>query len=506
MPNNTSERQWSIVAPNRFIRATRDSGYRNTASAVSELVDNAIQAGARNIDIHIEKTTSNPPIEISVVDDGCGMDPFTLRQALRFGGSSRFNDRSGLGRFGMGLPNSSLSQARHVTVTSWRKISTKRTTKQNVLGSGNYLQTYLDVDEIVDGRTSEVPAPCKVAPPRLARKTPSGTAVHWTQCDRLDFRRVDTICRHLTQDLSQRFRFFVQSGTNIRVNNSPIQPFDPLFLQIPSKHSATQYGDDIVYTVSSNPNDRDSPTGTVRVIFVELPVAAWVCLSNEEKRERRIVGNAGTSVVRADREVDYGWYFFGAKRKENYDDWWRCEVHFDPILDEAFGLTHTKQQIKPQRYLLDALCTDLEATARILSARARKAHAALEKKRPIRLSESIVSTRSAILEPLPAVGRSRSAGKISYKIEVAPLEPGSFFSFERKRDEFVLTLDPDHAFYREFYAPLSASFGGKRTQSIVELILFSAVRGEATMSKKERAVVSRFRTKWGETLETLLGD
>ena len=82
MPNRNSAKQWAIVAPDRFIRATRDSGYRNTASAISELVDNAIQAGARNIDIFIEKKANSPPLEITIADNGCGMDRFTLRQAL----------------------------------------------------------------------------------------------------------------------------------------------------------------------------------------------------------------------------------------------------------------------------------------------------------------------------------------------------------------------------------------------------------------------------------------
>ena len=506
MPKNNSAKQWSIVAPDRFIRATRDSGYRNTASAISELVDNAIQAGAPNIDIFIEKTANNPPLEITIADNGCGMDPFTLGQAVRFGGSSRFNDRSSLGRFGMGLPNSSLSQARHVTVTSWRHLTTKSKAKRNVLGSGNYLQTYLDVDEIADGRMTEVPVPYKVARPDSARKSSSGTVVHWTQCDRLDYRRVDTLCKHLVRDLSQRFRFFLREGTRIRVNQSPIQPFDPLFLGGPAKHTAVQYGDDIQYKISSNPVDPDSATGTVRVKFTELPVAAWAPLSNDEKRRRRIVQNAGTSIIRANREVDYGWYFFGAKRKENYDDWWRCEIHFDPILDEAFGLTHTKQQVKPQRYLLDAICTDLESIARELSARARQAHALLTEKGPTKQSESIVNTRVSFLEPLPDVRRTRSGSDVRYRIDVAPLEPGLFFSFKRKGGEFVLTLDPDHAFFREFYALLSSTPGNARTQSVIELMLFSAARAEATMIKKDRDAVSLFRAKWGKTLETLLGD
>src|SRR5688572_11820059 len=119
---------YSIIALDKFIQATRDSGYKGTASAISELVDNSIQAGATRIAISISAKTSDDEgkaIEVSVLDNGCGMDPATLRQALRFGGSTRFGDRRGLGRYGMGLPNASLSQARRLTVYTWQAGSSR---------------------------------------------------------------------------------------------------------------------------------------------------------------------------------------------------------------------------------------------------------------------------------------------------------------------------------------------------------------------------------------------
>src|SRR5687767_12391105 len=83
----------SIVAIDKFIQATRDSGYKATNSAVSELMDNALQAGARRIWIRLSATRDESyPVEVAILDDGCGMDEVTLIQALRFGGSSRFND------------------------------------------------------------------------------------------------------------------------------------------------------------------------------------------------------------------------------------------------------------------------------------------------------------------------------------------------------------------------------------------------------------------------------
>ena len=98
---------WNVVALDKFIQATRDSGYRGTPSALAELVDNSIQSGATDIAVSVDmegKFELGGGMDISVCDNGCGMDPFTLRQALRFGGSTRFSDRKGLGRFGVGCP------------------------------------------------------------------------------------------------------------------------------------------------------------------------------------------------------------------------------------------------------------------------------------------------------------------------------------------------------------------------------------------------------------------
>jgi len=89
----------------KFIQATRDSGYKGTGSAVAELVDNAIQAGATQIDILVGQADGDAnSLMLEVFDNGCGMSAATLTQALRFGGSSRFNDRTGSGRYVCELP------------------------------------------------------------------------------------------------------------------------------------------------------------------------------------------------------------------------------------------------------------------------------------------------------------------------------------------------------------------------------------------------------------------
>src|SRR5690554_4149631 len=136
----------SIVALDKFILAMRDSGYKDTGSAVAELVDNSLQAGATEISISlaVQSNEEKHPIVLTVIDNGTGMDSHTLRTALRFGGSSRFNDRRGLGRYGMGLPNSSFSQAQRVTVHTWNS------------NKGPVLSSHLDLEAISSGAMVEV--------------------------------------------------------------------------------------------------------------------------------------------------------------------------------------------------------------------------------------------------------------------------------------------------------------------------------------------------------------
>jgi len=198
-----------IIDIRHFIEATRDSGYKSTTSAIAELVDNSIQAGAGSINIAIEGSDDPAyPISVCVTDDGVGMATADLRRALQFGGSSRFGNRDGLGRYGMGLPNASLSQCRRVEVLSW---SSRR----------NPLSCWIDVDEIISGHMTKLPRPERAAIPDRCGSA-SGTVVSWTRCDRLDNARISTIERKVTAAVGRMFRHFIWGGVDIRVNGNRV--------------------------------------------------------------------------------------------------------------------------------------------------------------------------------------------------------------------------------------------------------------------------------------------
>ena len=113
------ELDFSIVSAKLTIEAMRDSGYKDTDHALAELIDNSIEARAGSVDVIAVEIPPDPDqryarpqiSEIAVVDNGKGMDSIILRRALRFGDGTRLDRQErGIGRFGVGLPQSSISQ------------------------------------------------------------------------------------------------------------------------------------------------------------------------------------------------------------------------------------------------------------------------------------------------------------------------------------------------------------------------------------------------------------
>jgi anti-sigma regulatory factor (Ser/Thr protein kinase) len=268
------ESKYYVVRQDRFIEATRDSGYKGTESALSELIDNSIQAGASAVRVKMiamdeEQNGRGRPkmpriCEVAIADNGRGMDAETLRRALRFGDSDRFNDRSGLGRFGMGLPNASVSQCTHVEVYSWRK-------------GQKPLCTYIDVDEIAKGDMEEIPEPIESTIPAMFQDIvdPSkGTLVIWRDCDRLDYDgRLDTLVRALRHGLGRIFRHFLVADLSITINGIEVEPFDPLYLMPQARLDgdllATQHGDVLRFEVGIP--GKPGQTSTVEIALSLLP-------------------------------------------------------------------------------------------------------------------------------------------------------------------------------------------------------------------------------------------
>lgn len=367
--------KYSIVTSDLTVKALQDSGYKSTAHAIAELIDNGIEANADLVELFVVEGTqptagrARRRVEtIAVLDNGDGMNGETLRQALRFGAGTR-QQRRGIGRFGVGLPNSSISQADRVDVWSWTN------------GPENALRTHLDLKELREG-LEEVPEPKPEPVPeewqRLSEGLgPSGTLVQWTRLERVQWRGAGTTLNNTEKLIGRIYRRLLTKGKRIRL--VPVEgwselpgvrdalPNDPLYLTTPSSTPAP---------FSTKPMFRPYGGGNTGQIGVErfmvkgvdgkkYPVLVRASVAVDAARLPDISGeewpkeisptakpgdtpwgkhaakNLGISLIRADRELD-----LDTSWTNSYDPverWWGIEIDFPPQLDEVFGVTNNKQ-------------------------------------------------------------------------------------------------------------------------------------------------------------------
>ena len=122
------DRGFALIAAAAFVKGMRDSGYRSTATAIDELVDNAYQSQADRVDLICTVDSGKAVGDIFVIDNGHGMEPAMIRAAVLWGGTYRFNDRTGFGRYGFGLPSAAVGMTEHYAVYSkiaggdWHKV------------------------------------------------------------------------------------------------------------------------------------------------------------------------------------------------------------------------------------------------------------------------------------------------------------------------------------------------------------------------------------------------
>ena len=368
------ELDFSIVSAKLTIEAMRDSGYKSTDHALAELIDNSVEAKATFVEIISVEKPPNPNqryahpqlSEIAVSDDGEGMDRETLRRALKFGDGTRLDrTQRGIGRFGVGLPQSSISQGRRVEVWTWQN------------GSDNALYCYLDLDEINAKGLQTVPPPeHSLVPDRwksVLENTdkPTGTLVVWSKLDRVKWSggrktldRTAELCgriyRKFLTDAKKPLSVVLKPVTDeqnrmVLGKEKMCRPNDPLYLMSPS--STPPPFNDIPMFELFNERTWDVPVGdTQGQIHVRCTLAKIDAINEEESAvswpsSHKNPGNSpwgkhadrnkGVSIVRARRELEVSLAW--VNNYEPTERWWSVEVEFDPILDDIFGVVNNKQ-------------------------------------------------------------------------------------------------------------------------------------------------------------------
>ena len=87
MSDNETQLSFSIINTEMTVEAMRDSGYKSTTHALAELIDNSIEAGAREVEIlglsqWKQQTNRVSLVELAVMDDGEGWIPTLFEVAF----------------------------------------------------------------------------------------------------------------------------------------------------------------------------------------------------------------------------------------------------------------------------------------------------------------------------------------------------------------------------------------------------------------------------------------
>ena len=350
-----------IIPAHLAVAAMRDSGYKNTAYALAELIDNSIQAEAAMIEVlclekreQIASRKRSRLWKIAVLDNGTGMNGQTLRMALQFGNGTRLNDRTGMGRFGMGLPNASISQAGRLEIWSWQN------------GPDNAIWSYIDVDQIRAGDMKDVPEPLHTPVPEPWRGVANhverqGTLVVWSNLDieRLTWKQAKSALYKTAELTGRIYRRFIANGNlNIRLfareegNATPlidefVEANDPMYLS-PLKALPPPFNTRPMFELLYDDPQSIEYNGRTHTVNVRYSIAsddtiveAGTADRGNTRYGKHAANNIGISVLRANREImfDSGWVI-GYDPRER---WWSAEVEFPPELDEIFGLTNNKQ-------------------------------------------------------------------------------------------------------------------------------------------------------------------
>lgn len=553
-----------VVFQDAFIRGMRDIGYKDPAWAIAEMIDNSVQASAQRVEIRFgfdaqNKSQAKNPDAIAVIDDGAGMIPEMISYAVRWGGTDREDDRHGFGRFGYGLPSSAVSIACRYTVYSKTKTD-------------DWYSVTVDLQELAaassdPGRTNELLTPKPATLPMWllsadknsidVGELASGTIVVLENLDRLKkmpgWILVSALKSKFLKHFGLIYRHWIPEKQFI-VDGDSCKAVDPLFLLPHARlYEETSVIAKRISTSSFEVEVPEKGTGMVRIRAALLPPNfGWATpedLASGSKKNQRYKqvldqkeGLNGLIICREGRQIDVAqpnWTRFG-----NNDVYVKIEIDFDPILDEAFGVTTSKQQIIIEEQMLEklkapgkaggnlkALIAEMRSEWKALNEVLDAAVKSLATKEEFRLpsAEAMATAEkmktktphisdekreeaeknliAKVQEEVKATGKpveevqkllAESMKRRPWDIEFKAIEEGPFYIPKRLGEQKRIIINAAHPFYSRVYDQAD------NVRSAIEVMLFVLADGEIDADGNTLQFYRKARNDWSELLRIAL--
>lgn len=316
--------------PKSTINSYRSFGY-NLSTAIADIIDNSISAGADSI--FLEYKWKGKDSYITILDNGCGMHKEELVQAMTPGSKDPDEERSekDLGRFGMGLKTASFSQCKRLTCITKKESYAiiKRCWDIDFINQENewqlldYVSDELFIDKIANQK--------------------SGTLILWEKLDRIVgeaestnekvkkafYDEMITVKKHL----SLVFHKFIESKSlKIFFQNDEIEANNPFLLHLEPKPEMGQ------------PEQFDN----VEITYFILPHMSEIGKEEYEKTGGSLgwFEQQGFYVYRGSRLLVAG-DWLGFQKKRDYSKLARIAVNFSNIGDFNWKLDIKKSTATP---------------------------------------------------------------------------------------------------------------------------------------------------------------
>ena len=336
------EKPYEVVpSAKRLIKSLRDIGY-DFSTAVADIIDNSIEAGASQIDIAVGFYGDDSYVRIS--DNGKGMTKDELIEAMRYGSERKYNEED-LGKFGLGLKTASMSQCQRFSVASKTKINNgvsvfcwdlshiEKTNKWEILPLNEG-----DTLELVNAPLTEH----------------SGTVILWERLDRImGFKypygeaarnKLISICRELEIYLGMVFHKFFsgevpEKHLDIYLNGNKINPWDPFGRSEPKTNVLSPVKIKFIHNASTEK------------IFLQPYILPSKDEFSSQEAFKNLSGPSnwnqqqGFYIYRSNRMIQSGGWC-GLRTSDEHTKLVRIELNFSPVLDDFFKINVAKMSIE----------------------------------------------------------------------------------------------------------------------------------------------------------------
>ncbi len=559
-----------VILTGKALRSLRDSGY-SLASAIAEVVDNSLEANANTVRIRLDEGTDKRGRKhihrIAVSDDGFGMDLGILHCYPQIGYSTRYMSTTTIGKYGVGAKLAALNFSERLDVWS------------RTMSDSPWMHVYFDLIEAeqasADGGEAGIDPPSEESvPDELRDLLPSGpgTLVVWSKVDRLEEGRyaedANKLRVEIEKELSRTFRYFLDSGRVIWVNETRLLAHDPLFIMEETRADQilSRYYRRKDVEPKFEPKEHYAPAKIVAdepLPFAGSKVRLRVTVYPPEVVRRRGMGgdtlaeqlrvpdNQGAlSFVRLDREINYTTVpRILPSGVQDADRFIGIEVSFNPELDDYMGVRNVKRGVEPHGDLRALIRTHLarwipqarDIIQELWGEASRQAQESEGEHSPIlqavkkadrtlpksRVESPGPDAEKKILDQLAKdTGHEKPEDKAEYLKKITDLPfvietvdfPGmSFIDIQHLSHQIIIRLNLRHPFYQELWQPIrviaeappGSVSGDEATRTarrtMEALILLIVAYAKAESMDPDPNKFMELRDDWGKYLRSLMG-